>query len=243
MPLPRFYVEAALALGARIPLPDAVSRHALGALRLKPGAEVMLFNGDGGEYPGVLEVKGGAAWVECRGRQTPERESPLDIWLAQGISAGERMDYTIQKAVELGVAGIVPLTMRRSVVRLDGERAEKRRRHWQAIAIAACEQSGRNRLPEVRPIMGFTDWLGRVKGEAATKLLLDPEGGSRLTELAKPAGQLWLLAGPEGGFDPEEAELARVSSFLPLRLGPRVLRTETAALAAMAAIQAVWGDF
>lgn len=240
---PRFYVEAALAPGACIALPEAVARHALGALRLKPGAAVVLFNGDGGEYVGVLEAKGKTVWVDCGERQTPQRESPLEIWLAQGISAGERMDYTIQKAVELGVAGIVPLAMRRSVVKLDGERAEKRRRHWQGIAVSACEQSGRNRVPEVRPLAGFTSWLAEVKSEDATRFLLDPEGGSRLAELARPGGRVWLLAGPEGGFDPEEAELARLAGFRPLRLGPRILRTETAALAAMAAMQAVWGDF
>lgn len=243
MSLPRFYIEAALAPGERIALPESVARHALGALRLKPGAAVVLFNGDGGEYVGVLEAKGNAAWVDCRERQTPERESPLEIWLAQGISAGERMDYTIQKAVELGVAGIVPLAMRRSVVKLDGERAEKRRRHWQGVAIAACEQSGRNRVPELRPVAGFAGWLAEAKAEAATRFLLDPEGGSRLAELARPSGRVWLLAGPEGGCDAEEADLARLAGFLPLRLGPRILRTETAALAAMAAMQAVWGDF
>lgn len=242
MSLPRFYVEAALALGARVSLSEAVSRHALGALRLKQGAEVVLFNGDGSEYAGVLEVRGSTAWVECRGRATPERESPLEIWLAQGISAGDRMDYTIQKAVELGVAGIVPLTMRRSVVRLDGERAEKRRRHWRGIVISACEQCGRNRVPEVAPIARFEDWLGQAKALAGAKLLLDPDGGG-LAELAKPAGAVWLLAGPEGGIDPEERHLAASVGFLPLRLGPRILRTETAGLAALAAMQTTWGDF
>ncbi len=242
MSLPRFYVEAALALGARVPLSEAVSRHALGALRLKQGADVVLFNGDGSEYAGVLEVRGSTAWVECRGRATPERESPQEIWLAQGISAGDRMDYTIQKAVELGVAGIVPLTMRRSVVRLDGERAEKRRRHWRGIVISACEQCGRNRVPEVAPIARFEDWLGQAKALAGTKLLLDPDGGG-LADLAKPAGAVWLLAGPEGGIDPEERHLATSVGFLPLRLGPRILRTETAGLAALAAMQTTWGDF
>ena len=242
MPIPRFHVEAALALGARVSLSEAVSRHALGALRLKQGAEVVLFNGDGSEYAGVLEVRGNVAWVECRGRESPERESPLEIWLAQGISAGDRMDYTIQKAVELGVAGIVPLTMRRSVVRLDGERAEKRRRHWQGIVISACEQCGRNRVPEVEPIVRFEDWLARSRSLAATKLLLDPEG-ERLAELARPAGAVWLLAGPEGGFDAEEWQNARAVGFESLRLGPRILRTETAGLAALAAMQATWGDF
>lgn len=242
MPLPRFYVEAALALGARVSLSEAVSRHALGALRLKQDAEVVLFNGDGSEYAGVLEVRGNVAWVECRGRDTPERESPLQIWLVQGISVGDRMDYTIQKAVELGVAGIVPLTMRRSVVRLDGERAEKRRRHWQGIVVSACEQCGRNRVPEVAPIARFDDWLGQARAIEGTKLLLDP-AGERLAALAKPSGKVWLLAGPEGGFDPEEWQDARAAGFESLRLGPRTLRTETAGLAALAAMQTSWGDF
>ncbi|MEW5893951.1 MAG: 16S rRNA (uracil(1498)-N(3))-methyltransferase [Pseudomonadota bacterium] len=243
MSLPRFYVEAALAPGARIALPQAVARHALGALRLRTGAEVVLFNGDGGEYVGVLEARGSDAWVACRERQTPARESPLEIWLAQGISAGERMDYTIQKAVELGVAGIVPLALRRSVVKLEAERADKRRRHWQGVAIAACEQSGRLRVPELRPVSALADWLAQVKGEHAAGFLLDPAGGRRLAELPRPAGRIWLLAGPEGGLEPAEAELARGAGFLPLRLGPRILRTETAALAALAALQLAWGDF
>ncbi len=243
MPAPRFYLDLPLALGARADLPEAVARHALGALRLKDGDAVTLFNGDGAEYHGVLAVRGKAAWAECRTREAPERESPLRVALAQGVSAGERMDYTVQKAVELGVAGITPVLMRRSVVRLDAQRAEKRRRHWQGVAAAACEQCGRNRVPEVAAAQPFIAWLGGLGGGPGLRLLLDPEGGRALAEFAPPAGPVLLLAGPEGGFDPEEKRLARAAGFQPLRLGPRVLRTETAALAALAALQTLWGDF
>lgn len=243
MPAPRFYLDLPLALGAKVDLPEAVARHALGALRLKDRDTVTLFNGDGTEYHGVLAVRGKVAWVECQSLETPERESPLRVRLAQGVSAGERMDYTIQKAVELGVAGIAPILMRRSVVRLDAERADKRRRHWQGVVSAACEQCGRNHVPEVAAAENFIQWLGQLGDAHELRLLLDPEGGKTLSEFAPPTGPVLLLAGPEGGFDPEEKRLARAAGFQPLQLGPRVLRTETAALAALSALQTLWGDF
>jgi 16S rRNA (uracil1498-N3)-methyltransferase len=164
----------------------------------------------------------------------------------QGISSGERMDYTVQKAVELGVAEIWPLLAERSVVRLDRERAEKRRLHWQRVAIAACEQSGRSRVPPVHAPLRLADWLATWRAQRQGNeraLLLSPAGGARLAALGEPQGPVILLAGPEGGFTEAEAAAARHQGFLPVRLGPRILRTETAALAALAAIQALWGDF
>lgn len=243
--MPRFYCDLPLSSGHLVVLPDAVARHAVGVLRLRAGEAVVLFNGDGAEYHGVLENVGGkGASVRLASHHEPERESPLQVCLAQGISSGERMDYTLQKAVELGVSAIQPLTMRRSVVRLSSDKAIKRRAHWQGVVNAACEQCGRNLLPPVAEIQEFTAWQRGIAQETETlKLLLDPEGDLCLRDLPPPTSPILLLAGPEGGFDPSERKLARAAGFHGLRLGPRVLRTETAALAALAAMQAVWGDF
>lgn len=242
--MPRFFCDFPLAADRLVELPDAVARHAIGVLRLRAGETVTLFNGDGGEYPGVLETSGRGAAARLGARAEPDRESPLRITLAQGISSGERMDLTIQKAVELGVAAIQPLDMRRCVVRLAGDKLERRRRHWRGVVVAACEQCGRNVVPEVAPIRDLRDWL-RAGSPAAGRYLLDPEAVVGLEGLPAPAPgeELVLLAGPEGGFDPAERVAALAAGFQLLRLGPRVLRTETAALAALAALQARWGDF
>jgi 16S rRNA (uracil1498-N3)-methyltransferase len=243
--MPRFYCDFPLASGHVVALPDVVARHAVGVLRLRVGEAVTLFNGDGAEYRGVLETAGGkGATVRLAARHEPARESPLQVHLAQGISSGERMDYTLQKAVELGVSAIQPLTMRRTVVRLSEDKAIRRRAHWQGVVNSACEQCGRNVLPPVAGIQEFVAWQRGLAGaEATLKLLLDPEGDVCLRDLPPPTSPILLLAGPEGGFDPAERKLARAAGFHGLRLGPRVLRTETAALAALAAMQAVWGDF
>lgn len=246
--MPRFYCDLPLAPDHCVALPDAVARHAVGVLRLRAGEAVVLFNGDGAEYHGVLENVGGkGATVRLVSRHEPERESPLKVQLAQGISSGERMDYTLQKAVELGVSAIQPLTMRRTLVRLSEDKAIKRRAHWQGVVNSACEQCGRNVPPAVAEIREFTAWVRTLSphpsGEGSLRLLLDPEGDLCLRDLPPPTSPILLLAGPEGGFDPAERKLARAAGFHGLRLGPRVLRTETAALAALAAMQAVWGDF
>jgi 16S rRNA (uracil1498-N3)-methyltransferase len=240
--MPRFYVDLPLSPGAKIELPPVPAHHATRVLRLVRGSEVVLFNGRGGEYPAVLEwVDKDMVTARCREWRDIERESPLDIRLAQGISSGERMDYTLQKAVELGVTAIQPLAMRRSVVKLSTERAEKRVSHWQGIVMAACEQSGRNHLPRVVPPLDVPQWLAtRPDG---LKLFLSPEADVSLRQLAPPSGPVWLVAGPEGGFEPEESDLIRDFGFQPVRLGPRILRTETAALAAVAAMQVLWGDY
>lgn len=243
--MPRFHCDLPLAPGRFVALPDAVARHAVGVLRLRVGEAVTLFNGDGAEYAGVLESCGGkGATVRLDARHEPARESPLRVHLAQGISSGERMDYTLQKAVELGVAAIQPLTMRRTVVRLSEEKAVKRRAHWQGVVHAACEQCGRNVLPPVAEIRDFALWQRDIARETGIlKLLLDPEGDLSLRDLPPPDTPILLLAGPEGGFDPGERKLAAAAGFRGLRLGPRVLRTETVALAALAAMGALWGDF
>ena len=238
----RFYCDQPLAVGRKIELPDEITRHAIGALRLRSGDGVVLFNGDGGEYQGTLEQHGKAASVLLSRHAEPQRESNLRITLAQGISSGERMDLTLQKSVELGVAAIQPLMMRRSVVKLTSEKTEKRLRHWRGVVISACEQCGRNQLPPVAEIQDFMPWLRQTPPEMQ-RYLLDPEASQSLRDLPAPTGPALLLAGPEGGFDPAERNAAIAVGCIPLRLGPRILRTETAALAALAAMQAIWGDF
>jgi len=215
-------------------------------LRLKAGAELTLFNGDGAEYPSVIErAAEDGLIVRILDASAVDRESPLKVTLAQAVSSGERMDFTLQKAVELGVSAIQPLATTRSVVHLDADRAAKRVAHWEAVVRSACEQCGRNRIPNVEPLRDFDSWvraLGR-RPEGGLRLLLAPHATTRLGELQRPLDGVTLLAGPEGGFDPEEEREARAADFSPVRLGPRVLRTETAALAALSAMQVLWGDF
>jgi 16S rRNA (uracil1498-N3)-methyltransferase len=219
-----------------------VGRHAQCALRLRPGDGLVLFNGEGVECTAILE-RGGretrARILECR---AVDRESPLEVTLAQGISSGERMDYTLQKAVELGVKAVQPIVTRRTVVRLGPDKRQRRLSHWQGVVASACEQCGRTRLPSLGAIMDFPDWLASAASPVGLRLLLDPRGGVRLQELTPPSGPVQLLAGPEGGLDPAERDAALAAGFTPLNLGPRILRTETAAVAALAAMQALWGD-
>lgn len=242
MNLPRFYCREALAPAAHIDLPEPVARHAVRVLRLPPGACIVLFDGRGGEYPAQIErieknrvVAVLGAWRDI------ERESALSITLVQAVQAGEKMDFTIQKAVELGVNGIVPVDSRRSVIRLSGERAGKRVAHWQGVAAAACEQCGRNQVPLVTPLEKLDHWLARP-AVTALRLMLVPDATTTLADLP-PAKAVQLLIGAEGGLDPEEVVAAQLAGFQGVRLGPRILRTETAGLAAIAALQALWGDF
>jgi 16S rRNA (uracil1498-N3)-methyltransferase len=228
-----------------VALPEAQARHVARVLRMKAGAPLTLFNGDGAEYAAVIARADKGVVSACiEGVRAVERESPLAVTLCQGVSRGERMDYTVQKAVELGVARIEPVTTSRGVVRLDAARARQRTDHWQAVVIGACEQCGRNRVPPVAPVVPLLDWLARHRGDASgTGILLDPGSGRGLAELPRPTGGVTLLAGSEGGLDGDERQDALRAGFVAVRLGPRVLRTETAALAALAAMQALWGDF
>ncbi len=213
-------------------------------LRLAVGDAVVLFDGEGNAWDAVIATCGrGEVTVQVGGLRAEDRESPLQVMLAQAVSSGERMDYTIQKAVELGVSAIQPLMAERCVVRLSGERALKRVAHWQSVVIAACEQCGRNRVPEVRPLLSLREWLDATAASGAIRLLLAPEGSVALRELSRPPGPVTVLAGPEGGFTSAEAADVLRFGYRPLRLGPRVLRTETAAVALLAAMQALWGDF
>jgi len=213
-------------------------------LRLQVGDAVTLFDGRGAECPAVImAMTKGTVRLQVAGWQAVDRESPVPIAIAQGISSGERMDYTVQKAVELGAVRIQPISTERSVVHLDAQRAAKRVAHWQAIAVAACAQCGRNRVPVVAPVMSLSAWLATVTASAELKLILSPDGARTLHEVERPAHGVWLLCGPEGGLAPVERGDAERAGFEALRLGPRVLRTETAAMAALAAMQALWGDF
>lgn len=243
MATPRFFCPLLSARSGTAELPEQAAHHAARVLRLKEGDAVSIFNGQGGECEArIIAIGKRGVEVEIVAWHPIERESPLQVVLAQAISAGEKMDYTLQKAVELGVGAIQPLASERSVVRLSGERAEKRVAHWQGVVIAACEQSGRNRVPEVAPIRPLFDWLGQPNQDGL-RLMLSPDAPGGLRELAQPEGPVTLLIGPEGGFSAEESLAAQNHGFAPLRLGARILRTETAALAMLAAMQLQWGDF
>jgi len=242
MNLPRFYCREALSPGAHIDLPEPVARHAVRVLRLPPGAAVVLFDGRGGEYDARIErierdrvVAALGAWRDV------ERESGLAVTLIQAVQAGEKMDYTVQKAVELGVSHIVPVDSRRSVTRLAGERAAKRVAHWQGVAAAACEQCGRNQVPQLAPLERLENWLARP-ASGVLRLILAPDAEQALVDLP-PVTNVQMLIGAEGGLDPQEIVAAKQVGFKAVRMGPRILRTETAGLAALAVMQALWGDF
>lgn len=241
MRAPRIYVEATLAVGEVHPLPAAQTRHISQVLRLKAGDRLILFNGDGHEYDARLAEASrhhATAAIEARGDVEPA--PPLEIRLAIGISRGERMDFALQKAVELGVSQVMPLFTKRSQVKLDGARLDKRMEHWRGVVISACEQSGRRRIPMLERAQTLGTWL---ETQRKGGLQLDPGATSALPELTPPSAGVTLLIGPEGGLEPKEREMAGARGFQGVRLGPRILRTETAPLAAIAVIQALWGDF
>jgi 16S rRNA (uracil1498-N3)-methyltransferase len=237
----RLYCDLALSPGAEIVLPESAARHAVTVLRLQVGDTLNLFNGAGGEYQAsLIAVNKREARVRLIEFHAAERESPLAITLALGISAGERMDYSLQKATELGVTAIQPLATERSVVKLAGERADKRLQHWHNVVIAACEQCGRNRVPAVAPVQTLFDYLAGV-GKGGRLLMLSPDAAVPLKRVPPSAG-VTLLIGAEGGLAPAERQAAEASGFEPVSLGPRILRTETAPVAALAVLQALWGD-
>lgn len=241
---PRFFCPQALAPGALLALPENAARHAVRVLRLTAGQAITLFDGRGGEYAArIAAVRKDEVSAEVLDWRAAECESPLSIRLVQALQAGDKMDLTVQKAVELGVAAIQPVASRRSVVRLDGERALRRVEHWRGVAASACEQCGRNRVPAVHPLLPLRDWLQQPAAAGELRLSLAPEAATGLRQLDRPAGRVTVLTGPEGGLTAAELAAAAAAGFRPLRLGPRVLRTETAAVALLAAMQVLWGDF
>lgn len=237
---PRLYCESGLSPGAMVELPERAARH-VAALRLREGDALTLFSGDGFEWRATLASVGRRGVVAAlRERREANRESPLPVTLAQGVCAADRMDLVLQKATELGVAAIRPVVTARSVVRLSPERQERRGAHWQNVVVAACEQCGRNVVPPVGTLTALRDYLAEPRAPG-TRILLSPAGAATLRTLDIRA-PVTLLIGPEGGLADEERELAALAGFEPVRFGPRILRTETAPLAAMAALQALHGD-
>ena len=238
--MPRFYVDTALRAGMSCLLPEESAHHAVHVLRVRAGDDITLFNGRGGEYAArIASIERLKVLLDVLAHRAIERESPLRMVLAQGISSGERMDFTVRKSVELGVAEIQPLLAASSVARPKGERAAARHAHWQKVAIAACEQCGRNRVPTVHAPVPALDY----RAATGTKVLLAPEAELRFSAACKDAQELTIAAGPEAGFSAEEQAALAGAGFVPARLGPRVLRTETAGIAALAALSVLRGDF
>ena len=243
--IPRFHCPFPLAPGAQVDLPEAASHHALKVLRMKAGDSVILFDGRGGEWRAeLLKVSaGGTARAALRDFSERDCESSLQVTLVQALPAGDKMDWIVEKCVELGIAAIQPVAAKRSVIKLSPERMARRVAHWNAIASAACEQCGRNRVPEVAPVIDLPQYLAGAKAQNARRLLLAPEGGTPLQSLEKPAEPVVVMIGPEGGWEEREMLAAQAAGCVAVRLGPRVLRTETAGAAVLAALQARWGDF
>ena len=239
----RLYLDTQLTPGTEVELDERGAHHVARVLRMKAGAPVQLFDGRGNEAVARLEQVD-KRQVRARIEVLLDRdvESHLHLVLGQGISRGERMDFTLQKSVELGVQGIVPLWTEHSQVQLDAARLARRMEHWRGVIISACEQSGRNTLPRLLPPMNLAQWVGEL-APGDMGLLLDPVQSTRLAALPAPTGMVRLLVGPEGGLGEAECRRAREAGFTGVALGPRILRTETAALAALAALQALWGDF
>lgn len=239
----RAYLDAALSVGARVALPDGAAAHLLRVLRLDVGDGCVLFNGDGHDYDARIVAAGKRGGeVEVTGVRVVDVESPLRIVLVQGIARGEKMDWILQKATELGVAGFMPVGSERSEVKLAGERAGKRLAHWRSVVVAACEQSWRARVPDVAPPRPLAGALQALPGDSL-RLSLDPGAGMAVASLPAPGERTVVVAiGPEGGWSPRDRATLAGAGFAGLRLGPRILRTETAGMAAIAALQSRFGD-
>lgn len=242
----RFHCPFPLHPGATVQLPDDAAHHALRVLRVGAGDTAILFDGSGGQWLATLQPAGKTLRATLESFQPEDHEPPLAVTLAQCLPTSDKMDYVVQKAVELGVTRVVPVAAKRSVIRLSGERMERRVAHWQHIAIAACEQSGRNRVPTIDAIVDLPQYLAQVQAENGARWICLPEktpGAVRLRDQAPPERAVTIFVGPEGGFEESEVRAAHATGFVPLRLGSRVLRTETAGPAALAAIMALWGDW
>jgi 16S rRNA (uracil1498-N3)-methyltransferase len=239
----RIHVALPLAVDTELALPAQAGEHVSRVLRLAAGDPLTLFNGDGSDYPATIRaVDKREVIVQVDARHELANESPLPLTLAQGVARGEKMDLIVQKATELGVVRIVPLLTERSEVKLDPARAEKRLVHWRAVAASACEQSGRARLPEITPALPLSAWLDGLTEDAALRLALLPDATRSSRELCFTAAGGLLVVGPEGGLGERDISALTATGFAGLQLGPRILRTETAGLAALAALQALHGD-
>ena len=240
--MPRFYIDAPLRAGPSILLAEDSAHHAVHVLRVHTGDEITVFNGRGGEFAArIASIDRLKVLCDLLEHRAVEREAPLRMMLVQGVSSGERMDFTVRKCVELGVAEIQPVLAAASVARPKGERAAARHAHWQKIAISACEQCGRNKVPVVHPLVNAANYRG---GGGGTKILLAPSAELRFSQACKSGGdEFTIAAGPEAGFSAEEERAFLDAGFVPASIGPRVLRTETAGLAALAALNALLGDF
>jgi 16S rRNA (uracil1498-N3)-methyltransferase len=241
-PMPRFYIPQPLSIGALVELPPETAHH-VHVLRLAPGEHISLFNGQGGEYTATLvALEKRRATCEIKTFSPREAELPYAITLAQALPEGSKMDWIVEKAVELGATAIQPLSARRCVVRLTEERAARKSEHWNAIVVAAAEQCGRNRLPHLAQLDDFERWI--CQQTLHPRIVLTPRGSQSLSDWARhhPPQSVTLVIGPEGGLTEQEETLACDQGVLPLSIGPRVLRTETAGLAALAALNAVWGE-
>jgi 16S rRNA (uracil1498-N3)-methyltransferase len=242
MHVPRFYLPLTLVEGEILGLGEQPAHHVMHVLRLRPGAAVRIFDGKGCEHEGMIRgVRRTQVTVEIGKAMASIPEPPFAITLAQGIPRGDRMDLILQKAVELGVTEVQPLWTARSQTRTSGERQEKRLRHWQGVVISASEQCGRATLPGLETPVEYRSWLAGTHRHDC-RILLSPEARQSLCTMQPPGDSILLLVGPEGGISAEETTLAAAAGFIPVRLGPRILRTETAALAMLASLQALWGD-
>ena len=241
MRVSRLYVAAVLTVGKNIELDEAAAHYVRSVLRLKQTDSIVLFNGTGGDYKCRLaEVSRKTVRVDIEEFLVRDVESPLHVKLGIGISRGDRMDWAVQKAVELGVNQITPLVTERCVIKFTDDKKQQRLLHWQNIILHAAEQSGRTRLPELCEIAALPSWCSVQQG---LKVFLDPQAEQSLRDLPANTRQITLLSGPEGGFSTQEREIAKAACFVPVRMGARILRTETAVLTALAAVQTLWGDF
>lgn len=240
--IPRFYTPAVLAPGGSVDLTPEAAHHAVRVLRLKPGDTVGVFDGQGGEWTARIARMKPTVHVALERFVPATLASNLHITLVQALPAADKMDWIVQKSVELGVAAIRPVAAKRSVVRLSGEKMERRQQHWRNVAIAACEQCGSNVVPQIGPLMDLPRYLAEPSAHNELRLLMLPDAARSLRDLPAPQGPVTFMIGPEGGFEDAEIEIAQLAGFEPVRFGPRVLRTETAGPAMLAAMMALWGD-
>lgn len=244
MSIPRFYCPFTLPNAGLFELPADAAHHALRVLRLREGDKVQLFDGEGEARDAVIQIaQGKHVTVQILGCLPPAKPSALHIVLVQAMTSSDKMDWIVQKAVELGADEIQPVQTRYSVAKLTQERAEKRHEHWRGVVISACEQSGRNSLMQVQPLQELSHWLATERTLNGSKFVLHPEESIALHEQPQPTGRVVLLIGPEGGFAPDEIQMAKQAGFHAILLGPRILRTETAAIAGISALQTLWGEF